>query len=111
MNGKTSRMLNKLALLMNQPLKKVKKVWNDMPRPERSKNRDQIWRLILKHDETVKQKQDDVEVRREKNREQFLKHMQPYRKIEEKAETKARKLKMKRKNKAKRWGGLFDGKK
>jgi hypothetical protein len=95
-------MLNKLALLMDQPPKKIKKVWNDTPKPKRSKNRDQIWRLLSKHDEAVRQKQDDVEVRKEKAREQFLKFVQPYRKVEEETKEKARKLKMKRKNRAQR---------
>lgn len=59
-------------------------------------------------DDRVKQKQSDQVVQREKNRKLFLKHMQPYRQMEEKA----RQKRMKRKNKAQREAvgyGFFGG--
>lgn len=124
MNGKTARMLDRFALLIDQPKRVVKERWNTQTPKERGEAREQVMRLLVKGHEQVQQKREDREKVREENRQRFLKFVKPYRRADEKAKEKARKKKMRAKNKrmrkalgVSRWQplvkkvkGLFHGK-
>ena len=79
MNAKTSKMLNKLALLLNVPKREVKKRWHSQPWMERAKARDQIWGLIAKNHDTIASRDRDKLQVKEKARQRFLKLTAPHR--------------------------------
>ena len=99
MNGKTARMLDRFSLLIDVPKREVKRRWNTQTPKEREEAREQIMRLLSKGSETVQQKRDDRDKVREDDRQRFLKLVQPRRRVKEDQERKARRKKMRAKNK------------
>jgi len=99
MNSKTARMLDLFSLLIDQPKREVKRRWNTQSPKEREEAREQIMRLLSKGHETVQQKLDDRLIAKENDRQHFLKLVQPRRRIKEEQEKKARRKKMRAKNK------------
>jgi len=99
MNAKTARMLDRFALLIDQPKKIVKQRWHNQTPKEKGEARTQIMRLLSKGHDQVEQKRDDRRVAKEDERLRFLKLVQPHRRVKEDQEKKKRKQKMRAKNK------------
>lgn len=123
MNSKTAKLLNRVALILEQPPKKVRAVWYSLPWTERARNREQLWGLVAKQPGRLAKGKADQQEIKNKRIDRFLQIVKPYREKEEKARRKAKKLRRKQRQsnqnkrqsifgKVKSWmGGLSRGQK